>query len=78
MIGMNVADDGTSITVEALLRLSPAYRQVLVETAIRRHTLQATASRLGIPADMVRSRLHYAMHQLGRELEVARVVWTSE
>ena len=67
-----------SITVEALLRLSPAYRQVLVETAIRRHTLQATASRLGIPADMVRSRLHYAMHQLGRELEVARVVWTSE
>jgi RNA polymerase sigma factor (sigma-70 family) len=67
-----------SIIVAALGRLSRAYRQILIETALRGNTLQVTAARLGIPAGTVRSRLHYAMHQLRRELDVARVVQESE
>jgi RNA polymerase sigma-70 factor (ECF subfamily) len=74
---LDVAPD-RSIIVAALGRLSPVYRQVLVETVIRGNPLQVTATRLGIPAGTVRSRLHYAMHELGRELDVARVVQTSE
>jgi RNA polymerase sigma-70 factor, ECF subfamily len=65
-----------SIIAEALQRLSPAYRQVLLETALRQNTLQVTATGLGIPASTVRSRLHDAMHQLRREIDVARVVQT--
>ncbi len=67
-----------SIIAEALRRLSPAYRQILLETVIRRHTLQVTATRLGIPEATVRSRLHYAMHELCRELDAARAVQSSE
>jgi RNA polymerase sigma-70 factor, ECF subfamily len=67
-----------SIVADALQRLSPAYRQILLETGIRGHTLQMTATRLSIPEATVRSRLHHAMHELRRELDVARVVWTSE
>jgi RNA polymerase sigma-70 factor (ECF subfamily) len=67
-----------SIIAEALRRLSPAYRQILLETGIRRHTLQMTATRLGIPKATVRSRLHHAMHELHRELDAARAVRTSE
>jgi RNA polymerase sigma-70 factor (ECF subfamily) len=67
-----------SIIVEALARLSPASRKVLVETGVRGNTLQVTAARLGIPAGTARSRLHYAMHELRRELAVARVAQTLE
>jgi RNA polymerase sigma factor (sigma-70 family) len=67
-----------SIIAEALQQLSPVSRQILIETVIRRHTLQATATRLGMPEASVRSRLHYAMHQLRRELDAARAVQTSE
>jgi RNA polymerase sigma-70 factor, ECF subfamily len=70
---LDVAPD-CSIIVAASGRLSPAYRQVLVETVIRGNALQVTATRLGIPAGTVRSRLHYAMRELGRELDVARLV----
>jgi len=61
-----------SIIAEALQRLSPAYRQILLETVIRRNTLPVTATRLGITAGTVRSGLHHAMHELRRELDIGR------
>jgi DNA-directed RNA polymerase specialized sigma24 family protein len=67
-----------SIIVEPLGRLSPAYRQIVIETGIRRHTLQMTATPLDIPADTARSRLHHAMHELRRELDAGRVAQTNE
>lgn len=71
------AVDG-SIIAGALRRLSPAYRQILLETVIRRNTLQETATRLDITAGTVRCRLHYAMHELRRELDIGRVAHTGQ
>jgi len=61
-----------------LRRLSPAHHRIILETVIRRNTLQVTATRLGMTTGTVRSRLHYAMHELRRELDAARVVQASE
>lgn len=61
-----------SIIAEALQRLSPEYRQILLETVIRRNTLPVAATRLGITAGTVRFRLHHAMHELRRELDIRR------
>jgi len=65
------ARDRSSIA-EALRRLSPAHRQVLLETVIRRNTLRVAATRLGIPEGTVRSLLHRAMHELHCELDIGR------
>jgi RNA polymerase sigma-70 factor (ECF subfamily) len=53
----------------ALQRLSPAHRTVLVETFYHGRTLTTVARQLGIPAGTARSRLHYALHALRRQLE---------
>jgi DNA-directed RNA polymerase specialized sigma24 family protein len=67
-----------SVVVEALQRLSPTSRQILVEAGIHRNTLQVIAARFGIPVSTVRVRLHYALRELRREVEVGRVVQTGE
>ena len=41
--------------------LSPAHREVLVETYYRDATAERVAARLGVPAGTVRSRLYYAL-----------------
>jgi RNA polymerase sigma-70 factor (ECF subfamily) len=53
----------------ALHRLSPAHRTVVVETFYGGHTLAKVARQLGIPDSTARSRLHYALQALRRELE---------
>jgi RNA polymerase sigma-70 factor (ECF subfamily) len=53
----------------ALRQLSPAHRAVLVETFYQGHTLARVARQLGIPDSTARSRLHYALRALRRELE---------
>jgi len=50
-------------------RLSPAHRTVLVETFYQGHTLAKVARQLGIPDSTARSRLHYALQALRRQLE---------
>jgi len=57
------------IMTDALGQLSPAHRAVLVETFYRGRTLAKVARQLGIPAGTARSRLHYALQALRRQLE---------
>jgi RNA polymerase sigma-70 factor, ECF subfamily len=57
------------IVADALDQLSPAHRAVLVETFYQGRTIAKVASQLGIPDGTVRSRLHYALQALRRQLE---------
>jgi RNA polymerase sigma-70 factor, ECF subfamily len=57
------------LVTDALGRLSPAHRTVLVETFYQGHTLAKIARQLGIPDSTARSRLHYALQALRRQLE---------
>jgi RNA polymerase sigma-70 factor, ECF subfamily len=52
----------------ALRHLSPAHQTVLVETFYRGGTMAAVARELGIPHGTARSRLHYALEALRRQL----------
>ena len=57
------------LVADALHQLSPAHRAVLVETFYGGHTLARVARQLGIPDSTARSRLHYALQALRRQLE---------
>jgi RNA polymerase sigma-70 factor (ECF subfamily) len=57
------------IVAAALQHLSPAHLTVLVETFYHGESLATVARQLGIPAGTARSRLHYALHALGQELQ---------
>ena len=57
------------IVADALHQLSPAHRAVLVETFYQGRTLAKVARHLGIPDSTARSRLHYALQALRRQLE---------
>ncbi len=57
------------LVTDALHQLSPAHRAVVVETFYRGRTLAKVAGQLGIPASTARSRLHYALQALRRQLE---------
>ncbi len=52
----------------ALAQLSPAHRRVVVETFYVGGGTGAVADHLGIPTGTARSRLHYALRALRREL----------
>jgi RNA polymerase sigma-70 factor, ECF subfamily len=52
----------------ALQQLSPAHRRVVVETFYVGGGTGAVADQLGIPTGTARSRLHYALRALRREL----------
>jgi RNA polymerase sigma-70 factor (ECF subfamily) len=54
---------------DALQHLSPAHRAVLVETFYRGGTLATVARELGIPHGTARSRLHYALDALRKQLQ---------
>jgi RNA polymerase sigma-70 factor (ECF subfamily) len=53
----------------ALRHLSPAHQSVLVETFYRGATTAAVARELGIPHGTARSRLHYALDALRKQLQ---------
>jgi len=55
--------------IEALGRLSPEHRAVLVETYYRGRSVADAAAALGIPAGTVKSRTYYALHALRLTLE---------
>ncbi|MCM4083568.1 sigma-70 family RNA polymerase sigma factor [Actinoplanes sp. TRM88002] len=52
----------------AVSDLSPAHRSVLQELYVEGHTLDETATRLGVPVGTVKSRAHYAMRHLRNAL----------
>ena len=61
----------------ALQHLSPAHQSVLVETFYRGGTMAAVARELGIPHGTARSRLHYALDAMRRQLEEHDVIAAS-
>ncbi len=57
------------LVADALQHLSPAHRTVLVETFYHDRTLATVARQLGIPDGTARSRLHYALHALRKQIQ---------
>jgi RNA polymerase sigma-70 factor, ECF subfamily len=54
---------------DALQHLSPAHQTVLVETFYRGGTMATVARELGIPHGTARSRLHYALDAMRKQLQ---------
>ena len=70
------ADDDASdqlllswVVAEALTRLSPDHRAVLLECYYRGRPVSEAARRLGVPEGTVKSRTHYALRALKLALE---------
>jgi len=61
----------------ALAHLSPAHQSVLVETFYRGGTMATIARELGIPHGTARSRLHYALDAMRKQLEENDVIAVS-
>jgi RNA polymerase sigma-70 factor, ECF subfamily len=59
---------------DALRRLTPEHRQVIVEAYYRDHSVAETAERLQIPPGTVKSRLYYGLRNLRLALEEMGVV----
>ncbi|MDT4946735.1 MAG: polymerase sigma-70 factor, subfamily [Pseudonocardiales bacterium] len=62
-----------TILLDAMRQLSPPHQQILVETFFLGTPMHVTAARLGVPAGTARSRLHYALGQLRRQLDSRRL-----
>ncbi|WP_306345135.1 sigma-70 family RNA polymerase sigma factor [Rhizomonospora bruguierae] len=70
---MPVADEtdrllGRMTVAEALRTLSPAHREILVETYFQGRTVPEAAERLGLPLGTAKSRVYYALRALGAAL----------
>ena len=61
----------------ALQHLSRAHQTVLVETFYRGGTMATVARELGIPHGTARSRLHYALDALRKQLQEPHAITTS-
>lgn len=57
------------LVADALARLAPAHREVLVECFYWGRSVAETAARLGVPPGTVKSRTHYALRSLKLVLE---------
>nr|WP_326847174.1 sigma-70 family RNA polymerase sigma factor [Streptomyces kaniharaensis] len=57
------------VITDALGDLSPAHREIIVETYLKGRTAHEAAAELGIPAGTVRSRVFYALRSLRLALE---------
>ena len=57
------------LVAEALRRLTPAHREVLVECFYRGRSVTEAAALLGVPPGTVKSRTHYALRSLRLVLE---------
>ena len=62
------------LVTDALQHLSPAHRTMLVETFYHDRTLATVARHLGIPDGTARSRLHYALHALRKQIQAREAV----
>jgi RNA polymerase sigma-70 factor (ECF subfamily) len=57
------------LVAAALAHLSPAHQSVLAENFYRGGTMATVARELGIPHGTARSRLHYALDALRKQLQ---------
>ena len=71
--GLNQVLDRQLVT-DALKRLSPAHRAVLVEVFYGGDSVATAARQLGIPDGTARSRLHYALQALRGQLDAHEAV----
>jgi RNA polymerase sigma-70 factor, ECF subfamily len=62
------------LVTDALQHLSPAHRTMLVETFYHDRALATVARQLGIPDGTARSRLHYALHALRKQIQQREAV----
>lgn len=60
--------DRAAVT-EALSRLDPSHREVIVRAYCLRWTTRRIAAELNISEPVVKSRLHHALHALRQDLE---------
>jgi RNA polymerase sigma-70 factor, ECF subfamily len=60
---------GMMTMVDALRALSPAHREILVETYFRGRTVPEAAEALGLPLGTAKSRVYYALRALRTALE---------
>jgi RNA polymerase sigma-70 factor, ECF subfamily len=69
--GPDGTDDAVQswLVAEALSRLTPEHRAVLLECFYRGCSVAEASARLGIPAGTVKSRTHYALRALRLALE---------
>jgi len=58
-----------TVLADALRQLPAAHQQIVVETFYADTPMHVTATRLGVPAGTARSRLHYALGRLRRQLD---------
>lgn len=63
---------------DAIARLTPARREILIEMYFRERSLTEVAESLGIPLGTVKSRAHYALRALRLELAEQQPVAASE
>ena len=59
---------------EALRRLSPDHRSVLVEIRLRGRSVAEVAAEMGVPTGTVKSRMHYALRAFRLALEEQGVI----
>ena len=62
------------VVADALTRLSPEHRAVLLECYYRGNSVAEASRRLGVPEGTVKSRTHYALRALRLALEEMGVV----
>jgi RNA polymerase sigma-70 factor (ECF subfamily) len=60
-----------TVLIDAVRRLSPAHQQIVIETFFVGTPMHVTAARLGMPSGTARSRLHYALGYLRRQLDTS-------
>jgi RNA polymerase sigma-70 factor (ECF subfamily) len=58
-----------TVLIDAVRQLSPAHQQIVIETFFVGTPMHLTAARLGMPSGTARSRLHYALGYLRRQLD---------
>jgi RNA polymerase sigma-70 factor, ECF subfamily len=58
---------------DALRKLSPTHREVIIECFYRGHSVAEAAERLGVPPGTVKSRTYYALRTLRETLETMGV-----
>lgn len=71
VVGVDAAEQLVQgwVVTEAVGRLSPDHRAVLLECYYRGHSVAEAARRLGVPEGTVKSRTHYAVRALRLALE---------
>jgi DNA-directed RNA polymerase specialized sigma24 family protein len=70
--GMRPVRTSADAVLRALTGLRPEHRAVLVEVHCRKRTVTEAARHLGLPPDIVKARIYYALRALRLALDEGR------